>query len=232
MRLTRLASDYLATGYRRTYDSEPSFENADRRLKVENQPPKPATPAQIMGRIEETVRACTNCRLHLGRKKAVPGEGVCSPRVMIIGEAPGEEEDAQGKPFVGTAGQYLAKWMDAIGISRGKSYMTNMVKCKPPQNRQPSDDECAQCFPYLEEQIAALKPAAILCVGLVSSRLLTRRLDVAMATLRDRVYEYKGTPLCVTYHPSAVLRDQTLRKIVWEDLKRLQTILEQFPETA
>lgn len=228
-RVVRLASEYMSTGYRKQYSREPTFEKSMKRIDAEKTQVK-ATNEQIIERIEETVRACTKCRLSISRKKAVPGEGALHPRVMIIGEAPGEEEDLQGRPFVGPAGQYLSKWIEAIQLVRSTDcFITNTIKCRPQQNRQPTEDECGACFPYLAEQIDALKPVTILCVGLVSSKMLTRRVNTSMATLRERVYEYQGIPLVVTYHPSAVLRDQTLRKAVWDDLKKLQAILEQFP---
>jgi uracil-DNA glycosylase len=228
-RLVRLASDYVDTGIRKEYESEPTFESSGT-IVAEKNANLSATPDQLIEKLDETVRACTKCRLHMARKKAVPGEGVIRPRVMIVGEAPGEDEDLSGRPFLGPAGQYLSKWIEAIGLDRfAQTYVTNVVKCHPPQNRQPSDDECGACFPYLVEQIETLAPVTILSVGLVSSKLLTRRANANMTTLRERVYEYAGTPLVVTYHPNSVLRDQSLRKPVWDDLKKLQSILEQFP---
>jgi uracil-DNA glycosylase family 4 len=228
-RLVRLASDFMQAGYRKTYASEPVFRIGAVRSRA-GLAVVPPTAEQTIERIDETVRDCTKCRLHMTRKKAVPGEGTLDPFVLVIGEAPGQEEDLAGRPFIGPAGRYLSKWIEAIGLDRvSHCYITNVVKCRPPQNRQPSDDECGACFPYLEEQVETLRPKTILCVGLVSARMLTRRANTSMATLRERAYELSGIPLFVTYHPSAVLRDQSLRKAVWEDLKKLQAVLAQNP---
>lgn len=175
--------------------------------------------------IEEAVRGCARCRLSVRRNKAVPGQGVTNPLVMVIGEGPGAEEDRQGLPFVGRAGRYLDKWLEAIQLSRDKDvFIANIVKCRPPQNRDPQPDEMEACLPYLRSQIKLLEPRAILTVGRISSRILCGR-DAGIGVLRGETYRYEDIPVIPTYHPSAVLRDPSYRPLVWEDLKRLDSLI-------
>ena len=175
--------------------------------------------------IASQVATCTRCALHRGRKKAVPGEGAANPRVLVIGEGPGAEEDATGRPFVGPAGQLLDKMLKAIELDRGaNAFIANVVKCRPPGNRDPLPEESAACLPYLRAQLAALRPRAILAVGRVAAQTLTG-LGAGVGELRRRRLSYEGIPLFVTYHPSAVLRDSSLKRPVWEDLKRLKAAL-------
>jgi DNA polymerase len=176
--------------------------------------------------LEERVRACTRCPLHQERMNAVPGVGVLDPLVMVIGEGPGADEDRRGLPFVGRAGQFLDKWLEAIGMSRHKNvYITNIVKCRPPGNRDPRPHESEACIPYLREQIKLVQPRAILAVGRIASGILIGS-DAGIGRLRGRTYSYNGTPLIPTYHPSGVLRNPELKRPVWEDLKRLKALLE------
>ena len=178
-------------------------------------------------KIASQIAECRKCCLCEKRKNVVPGMGVLNPDVMVIGEGPGGDEDAQGLPFVGKAGQYLDKWLVAIGLSRDTNcFIGNVVKCRPPMNRDPQPDEIAACLPYLVRQIAIIKPKFILTVGRISSSVLTGQ-EAGIGRLRGRTDSFKGIPLIPTYHPSAVLRDQTLRKPVWEDLKRLRAELEE-----
>ena len=178
-------------------------------------------------KIASEVAKCRKCRLCEKRRNVVPGMGVLNPDVMVIGEGPGGDEDVQGLPFVGRAGQYLDKWLVAIGLDRSTNcYIGNVVKCRPPMNRDPQPDEIAACMPYLVRQIAILKPKFILTVGRISSSVLSGQ-EAGIGRLRGRTYSFKGIPLIPTYHPSAVLRDQDLRKPVWDDLKRLKAELEE-----
>lgn len=170
------------------------------------------------------VAGCSKCQLSLGRTQTVPGEGSLDPPVLFVGEGPGEEEDRTGRPFVGAAGRYLDKWIAAAGLDRRSCYIANCVKCRPPQNREPHPDEIGACLPYLERQIAALAPRAIVCLGRIASQTLLAT-SASVGALRGKVHARKGVPLVVTYHPSAVLRDQSLRGPVWEDLKRLKGLL-------
>ncbi|HUX51387.1 MAG TPA: uracil-DNA glycosylase [Spirochaetia bacterium] len=175
--------------------------------------------------LQVRIAACTLCRLGETRRNTVPGIGVLDPLVMVIGEGPGADEDASGIPFVGPAGQYLDKWLEAVDLSRHKNvYIANIVKCRPPNNRDPQPDESQACSPYLLEQIALIRPKAILSVGRVASQILTGRLST-IGSLRGRVYEFHGIPLIPTYHPSGVLRNPDYRRPVWEDMKLLRSIL-------
>ncbi len=180
----------------------------------------PTALAEIAGE----VAACTLCPLSLNRNRTVPGEGSPAPLVLVVGEGPGEEEDKSGRPFVGRAGQYLDTWLKPIGLDRTNCFIANAVKCRPPQNREPRPEEISACAPFLERQIRVLMPKAILCLGRIASH---RLLDTtaSLAALRGKVHTRAGIPLVVTYHPSAVLRDQTLKRPVWEDLKLLKTLL-------
>lgn len=181
--------------------------------------------ATALEEIAARVRECTQCALSAGRTKAVPGIGVLDPVVMVIGEGPGAEEDRTGEPFVGRAGQYLDKWLAAIGVTRRENaFIANIVKCRPPGNRDPRPEESAACMPYLREQIALIRPRAILTVGRIATSLLVDT-SAGIGSLRGRTFYVDGYPLIPTYHPSAVLRNPDLRKPVWEDLKRLAELV-------
>jgi DNA polymerase len=160
----------------------------------------------------------------MNRTRTVPGEGSLDPPVLFVGEGPGEEEDRTGRPFVGAAGRYLDKWIAAAGLDRRACFIANCVKCRPPQNREPHPDEIGACLPYLERQIAALTPRVIVCLGRIAAQALLGT-STGVGALRGKVHERGGIPLVATYHPSAVLRDQSLRAPVWEDLKRLKVLL-------
>jgi uracil-DNA glycosylase family 4 len=177
-------------------------------------------------KVAAEVRACTRCALHQRRTHAVPGEGSTAPQVLVVGEGPGYEEDRSGRPFVGPAGQYLDKWLQAIDLDRTTTcFIANVVKCRPPGNRDPLPEESQACLPYLLRQLALLRPRAILTVGRIATQNLTGRTE-GIGELRGARHEFQGLPLVGTYHPSAVLRNPALRKPVWEDLKRLRSILD------
>jgi uracil-DNA glycosylase len=174
--------------------------------------------------LEARVRSCTRCGLAQTRTKAVPGAGVLDPVVMVVGEGPGADEDRTGQPFVGRAGKYLDKWLAAIGCSREtNAYIANIVKCRPPGNRDPQSAESDACLPYLREQIQLVKPQAILTVGRIATSLLVGT-TAGIGSLRGRTFYVDGFPLIPTYHPSGVLRNPELRKPVWDDLKRLAAL--------
>ncbi len=178
-----------------------------------------------LAKLHEEVTACTLCPLHRGRTQAVPGTGVLEPLVMVVGEGPGADEDRQGLPFVGRAGRYLDDWLTAIELSRSENvYITNVVKCRPPDNRDPLPQEWGACNGYLKRQIALLQPQALLAVGRVASGVLTGSSE-GIGRLRGRVHSYEGIPLVTTYHPSGVLRNPAWRRPVWEDLKQLRALL-------
>lgn len=181
---------------------------------------------ESMDAVACAIRSCTGCDLHSGRKQAVPGVGSESPTVLVVGEAPGAEEDECGEPFVGNAGQLLDKMLASIGLSRDTNcYIANTVKCRPPQNRDPLPDETGTCARFLESQIALLRPMAILAVGRVAAQTLLCT-NEGIGRLRGRFYDYRGIPLLATYHPSALLRDESLKRPAWEDLKALKAKLE------
>jgi DNA polymerase len=186
------------------------------------------------------VSSCAACPLGETRTRAVPGEGALHPLVMVIGEGPGAEEDASGRPFVGKAGQLLDRMLASIGLYRDKNcYIANVVKCRPPGNRDPAPEEVAACSPFLARQIALLKPHAILCAGRVAAQHILRTGE-GINRLRGRFGEYPaafeitGTlqsaslapiPVLPTYHPSALLRDESLKRPAFEDLKLLMAKL-------
>ncbi|MCD6121974.1 MAG: uracil-DNA glycosylase [Spirochaetales bacterium] len=182
---------------------------------------------ELLNDISTEVKKCTLCGLSKNRKNPVPGEGILDPLVMIIGEGPGAEEDRTGKPFIGRAGKYLDKWLEAIKLSRNENcFIGNIVKCRPPNNRDPKPEESFTCFPYLERQIDILKPKVILTVGRISSQIMTGR-SLGIGALRGKIYHYKDTPLVTTYHPSGVLRNPALRPRVWDDLRLLRTVIDE-----
>ncbi len=183
--------------------------------------------AEALAAVGDEVAGCRRCRLCEGRTTTVAGEGVPNPEVMVIGEGPGAAEDRSGRPFVGPAGQYLDKWLAAIELDRRRNcFIANVVKCRPPGNRDPGPDEVAACMPYLTRQIDVLRPRALLAVGRVAANHLLG-VTRTLAEHRSGRYEHRGLPLFVTYHPSAVLRDSSLRAPVWEDLKKLRAHLDQ-----
>jgi len=186
-----------------------------------------------LGDIASEVALCRKCHLCRERRNTVPGAGSDNPAVMIIGEGPGAEEDATGFPFVGAAGKYLDKWLEAIALDRKSDcFIGNVVKCRPPGNRDPQPEEISACRSYLERQIKILRPKAILTLGRISSRSITG-VEEGIGRLRGKVYSYKGIPVVVTYHPSAVLRDrEKYRRPVWDDLRLLRGILDSNPDST
>jgi len=185
-------------------------------------------PARIAGGSPETIAAlaavarevaeCTACRLCGTRTKTVPGVGDPGAALLFVGEAPGHEEDLRGEPFVGRAGQLLDKIIAALGFRREEVFIANVLKCRPPGNRDPDPDEVAACTPYLERQIAALAPRRIVALGRPAARLLTG-LDQPLGRLRGRDHSYRGIPVTVTYHPAYLLRNPAAKADCWQDLQ-------------
>ena len=168
---------------------------------------------------------CSRCKLHtLGRRQIVFGVGNPDADLMFVGEAPGADEDIQGEPFVGRAGQLLTKIIAAIGLSREDVYIANVIKCRPPQNRNPEPDEVDTCEPFLFQQIDAIRPKVIVALGSFAARALLRTQD-PISRLRGRVYEYRGSKLIPTFHPAYLLRNPSSKKEVWEDMKLVRTLL-------
>lgn len=164
---------------------------------------------------------CTRCPLGHSRKSFVFGSGAADAGIMFIGEAPGAEEDRQGLPFVGPAGQLLTKIIKAMQLSREEVYICNVLKCRPPGNRDPDPEEVASCEPFLKKQIAIVDPAVICALGLVAAHMLLKTTQ-SLRELRGRLHEYEGVPVIVTYHPSYLLRNSSAKREAWEDVKRLR----------
>jgi uracil-DNA glycosylase family 4 len=170
------------------------------------------------------VEGCRACELHQGRTNVVFGEGNPSARLMFVGEGPGADEDAQGRPFVGRAGALLTKIIQAMGISRDDVYIANVVKCRPPGNRTPEPDEISSCLPYLEKQIALVRPEVICTLGNVATRTLAGE-HRPISEMRLSLYAYRGIDLVPTFHPAACLRNPDSKKDVWEDIKKVMKLL-------
>jgi DNA polymerase len=171
--------------------------------------------------VAEQARSCTACKLFRERKNAVPGEGVPHPLVLVIGEGPGADEDATGRPFVGRAGQLLDKMLASINLSREKNcFIANIVKCRPPGNRDPENEETVSCMKFLERQIALLSPLVILSAGRTSAANLLNTTE-GITRLRGKWKDLRGIPLLPTFHPSYLLRDESQKVFAWEDMKSL-----------
>jgi len=170
--------------------------------------------------LQERVAACVRCGLSATRTQTVFGVGDRQAEWLVVGEAPGAEEDRQGEPFVGRAGQLLNSMLRAIGLARGQVYIANVLKCRPPHNRDPSPVEVAECLPYLERQIALLKPKILLVVGRIAAQNLLRT-EVPLGRLRQQAHAFGAlrVPLVVTYHPAYLLRAPAEKRKAWEDLK-------------
>lgn len=183
--------------------------------------------------LRREVAGCVQCGLHAGRTQTVFGAGNEQAEWLVIGEAPGAEEDRQGEPFVGPAGQLLTAMLKAIGLEREAVFIANVLKCRPPGNRDPQADEVAQCLPYLSRQIALLRPRIILCVGRIAAQNLLAT-QQPLAGLRGRVHAFGAfaTPLVVTYHPAYLLRSPGEKRKAWEDLKFARRTFEQTPPRA
>ena len=178
-----------------------------------------ANPAEALRVIREDLGDCTRCRLHKqGRKQIVFGVGNPRAELMFIGEAPGADEDMQGEPFVGRAGQLLNNMIKAMGLRREDVYIANIIKCRPPNNRTPERDECETCSPFLMRQIEVIRPRAIVALGAVAAKTLLA-INAPMAEFRGRWYDFRGTKLAVTYHPAFLLRDPRQKKEAWKDLQ-------------
>jgi len=184
------------------------------------------SPADLLAAIKIDIGPdCSRCKLHtLGRRQIVFGVGNPDADLMFVGEAPGADEDVKGEPFVGRAGQLLTKIIEAIGLKREDVYIANVIKCRPPQNRNPEPDEVETCEPFLFRQIDAIKPKVVVALGSFAARALLRTQD-PISRLRGRVYEYRGAKLIPTFHPAYLLRNPSSKKEVWEDMKFVRSLL-------
>jgi DNA polymerase len=178
----------------------------------------PVDRASALQLIREEIGDCTRCALHKGRNKIVFADGDANARLMFVGEGPGADEDAQGLPFVGRAGQLLNNMIAAMGLKREEVYIANVVKCRPPQNRTPEPDEANTCSPFLFRQIDVVRPEVIVALGATAATYLLGQRQ-PLAGLRGRIHSFRGSKLIVTYHPAFLLRDPRQKKEAWADLQ-------------
>jgi DNA polymerase len=175
----------------------------------------------LLGKIKEEIANCVRCKLSKYRKKIVFGEGTPEARLLFIGEAPGREEDIQGMPFVGEAGMLLTRLIEKMGLKRNDVYITNVIKCRPPMNRDPEDDEIETCMSILEKQVEIIKPEMIITLGRIAlqSTLANSRLKITL--VRGNFFEYKGIPVMPTFHPAYLLRNPKDKWLTWSDVQKV-----------
>jgi uracil-DNA glycosylase family 4 len=193
-------------------------------------PTEPWVGATNLAQLNEMICTCTKCPLGHTRTKFVFGVGNPNADVVLIGEAPGADEDAQGEPFVGRAGQLLNKILEAINFKREEVYICNILKCRPPNNRDPHPDEIEACEPHLWKQLELINPKLILCLGRVSAQALLRT-TASLTALRGKVHDYRGIKLMVTYHPAALLRNPNWKRPTWEDVQQFRTLYDEMKKS-
>ncbi|MFN7950979.1 MAG: uracil-DNA glycosylase [bacterium] len=194
---------------------------------------RPPVERRSLADVQAELGDCTRCKLHKGRTKLVFGTGNPHADIVFVGEGPGEDEDKQGEPFVGRAGQLLTRIIeDGMGLARSDVYICNIVKCRPPQNREPERDEIDACLPFLAQQIAAIGPKVVVTLGRPSTSTLLGR-AVSISSVRGKWFDYRGVPLMPTFHPAYVLRRYTpeVRRQVWEDMKEVLRKIGREPPT-
>jgi DNA polymerase len=174
--------------------------------------------------LREEIGECTRCPLHAGRTKIVFGEGDPRARLVFVGEGPGRDEDLSGRPFVGAAGQLLDKIIAAIGLGRDDVYICNVVKCRPPGNRDPAPEEAATCGPFMRRQLAIIRPEVVVALGKPAARFLLGT-EAPIGQLRGRFHDFDGVKLMPTYHPAYLLRNSAGKRPVWEDMKQVRDLL-------
>jgi uracil-DNA glycosylase family 4 len=182
----------------------------------------PAPAGDPLCSLREGILDCRRCGLHKGRTNMVFGEGDPASDILFVGEGPGSDEDRTGRPFVGRAGALLTKIIGAMGLEREQVYIANVVKCRPPGNRDPEPDEIANCLPYLEKQVDIIRPRVIVALGRVATQTLSGERS-GITSLRGRFFEYRGIKLMPTFHPAACLRQPSTKRLVWEDIKKVMT---------
>src|SRR3972149_8792607 len=175
-------------------------------------------PSRSLEILRADIGDCTRCKLHPHRTHLVFGSGSPHAELMLIGEAPGEEEDLQGQPFVGPAGQLLTRILEVMGLGRDEVYIANILKCRPPKNRNPEPDEIATCQPFLRRQVEIIHPKVICALGPFAAQTLLQT-DQKISRLRGRFHDYSGIKLMPTYHPAYLLRNPQDKRLVWEDMK-------------
>ncbi len=179
---------------------------------------------ETLSRISDDLTGCKKCRLHAGRTNLVFGEGSAKSGLVFVGEGPGSDEDKQGRPFVGRAGKLLDKMIQAMGFERSEVYICNVVKCRPPENRTPEQDEVAACSPFLFRQVEALGPKVVCALGLSAAHALLGNMR-PISQLRGKLQLWRGIPLICTYHPAYLLRSPTQKAAAWQDLKEVIKLL-------
>lgn len=184
----------------------------------------PTAPAIRLAQLAAAGRDCRNCRLHAGRTQVVFGTGDPTAALVFVGEAPGHDEDVQGEPFVGPAGQLLTRIIAAIGLTREQVYLLNVIKCRPPHNRNPQPDEVAACRPILQAQLACLQPRVICALGAFAAQTLLQT-EEKISRLRGRFHMLGTIQVMPTYHPAFLLRNPQYKRAVWEDMQRIQDVL-------
>jgi DNA polymerase len=211
-------------------DFAPAGEVAEPRAEPREVVPLFASPDEALRAVRVDIgEDCSRCKLHkLGRRQIVFGVGNPNADLMFVGEAPGADEDIQGEPFVGRAGQLLTKIIEAIGLRREDVYIANVIKCRPPGNRNPEPDEVEQCEPFLFRQIDIIKPKVIVALGKFGAQCLLKT-DAPITRIRGREFSYRGAVLIPTYHPAYLLRTPSAKRDVWEDMKRVRAILAEAP---
>ncbi len=189
-------------------------------------PDEPWVAADSLDALNAQICECLKCPLGQTRTRFVFGVGDPHSRVVLVGEAPGADEDAQGEPFVGRAGQLLNKILAAVGLKREEVYICNILKCRPPNNRDPLPSEMETCTPYLLRQIDLIKPAFIICLGRISAQWLLET-NASLSALRGKFHDYRGSKLMVTYHPAALLRNPNWKRPTWDDMKMFKSAYEE-----
>ncbi|RKZ33629.1 uracil-DNA glycosylase [bacterium] len=185
--------------------------------------------SQRLNEIGNEIKNCQNCALHKSRNNTVQGMGNPDADIMFIGEAPGAEEDRLGLPFVGRAGKLLDKILVAAGLTRDDVFITNILKCRPPDNRDPMPAEQIKCMPFLIRQIEVIEPKIICCLGRISAQGILKT-KIALGKLRGQVHSFRGIPLIATYHPAAILRNDNLKRPTWDDFQFMLKTLEKLKE--
>ena len=191
---------------------------------VSNPPPAPLR-TKSLEEVRTELGDCRRCKLHRTRRTIVFGEGDRKAKLMIIGEGPGYDEDVQGRPFVGKAGQLLTKILQSIRLNREEVYIANIIKCRPPQNRNPEPDEIRSCYPFLLGQINAIQPKIICTLGTFAAQTLLKT-ERKITALRGKAYDQDGIQVIPTYHPAYLLRNPDKKRDVWEDMKRISELIE------
>ncbi|HHM02793.1 MAG TPA: uracil-DNA glycosylase [Caldithrix abyssi] len=239
---------HLLQWYRLNYGDEIALsEDFSLNLSIEEEEPAPAVPQAVPPAVEtdvpsadtakihghhpklkafyEQIRDCKQCDLAKSRKHFVFGMGNPDADIMFVGEAPGRDEDEQGFPFVGRAGKLLNKMLFALSMKREDIYIANVLKCRPPGNRDPLPDEVLQCEPYLKQQIEIIRPRVMVALGRIAGQVLLRS-EASLKQLRESTHRYNGIPCIVTYHPAALLRNSGWKAAAWQDLKKIKSIMD------